>query len=199
MTYIVYVATNIINGSRYIGITSRGLSYRKSNHYAKARAKNHGHNGCPKFYAAIKKYGEDAFSWEILETHANVDEMISAEIRLIAELKPEYNLAAGGEGAKGIKHTEETKAKLSALRKGKKMSPEARENITNAARKTNSLPEYRAKMSAVKKGTRKSPEWRAKISAAHKGKKKPRTPEHQAKITAALRETYAKKRMEVLH
>jgi group I intron endonuclease len=199
MTYIVYVATNIINGNRYIGVTSRGLSYRKSNHYSKARAKFSNGGNCPKFHAAIRKYGEDAFSWEILETHANVDDMITAEIRLIAELKPEYNLAAGGEGAKGIKHTEETKAKLSALRKGKKMSPEARENVANAARKTTSSPEYRAKMSAVKKGKRKSPEWRAKISAAHKGKKKPRTPEHQAKITAALRETHAQRRMEALH
>jgi len=199
MTYIVYVTTNIVNGNRYIGVTSRGLSYRKSNHYSKARAKFSNGGSCPKFHAAIRKYGEDAFSWEILETHANVDDMIAAEIRLIAELKPEYNLTSGGEGAKGIKHTEETKAKLSALRKGKKMSPEARENVANAARKTNSSPEYRAKMSAVQKGKRKSPEWRAKISAAHKGKKKPRTPEHQAKITAALRETHAQRQMEALH
>jgi len=199
MAYIVYVATNIVNGNRYIGVTSRGLSYRKSNHYSKARAKFSNGGSCPKFHAAIRKYGEDAFSWEILEIHANIDDMIAAEIRLIAELKPEYNLAAGGEGAKGIKHTEETKRLLSEQKKGKIVSAERREQMRKTAQKTNTTPEYRAKMSAVQKGKRKTPEWRAKISAAHKGKKKPRTPEHQAKITAALRETHAQRRMEALH
>jgi len=199
MTYVVYVATNIINGNRYIGVTSRGLSYRKSNHYAKARAKFSNGGSCPKFHAAIRKYGEDAFSWEILETHASVDEMIAAEIRLIAELNPEYNLASGGEGARGTKHTEETKRLLSEKKKGKPLSDERRKKIKETAQRVNTTPEYRAKMSFVKKGQSKSPEWRAKISAAHKGKKKPRTPEHQAKITAALRETYAQRQMGALH
>jgi len=199
MTYVVYVATNIINGKRYIGVTSRGLSYRKCSHYAKARSKFVNGGQCPKFHAAIRKYGEDAFSWEILETHANVEDMMAAEIRLIAELKPEYNLTLGGEGAKGTKHTEETKRLLSEQKKGKSVSPERRQKMKETAQRINTTPEYREKMSAAKKGERKSSEWRAKISAAHKGKKKPRTPEHQAKITAALRKTFAEKRLGALH
>ncbi len=59
-------------------------------------------DGCTKFCNALRKYGEDAFSWTVLVTLKTHGEALAEEMRLIAELKPEYNLSLGGEGNSGI-------------------------------------------------------------------------------------------------
>lgn len=68
------------------------------------------------------------------------------------------NITLGGEGVCGLQHSDEAKLKMSFAKKGKP-SP--------------------------RKGAKLSEETRKKISEVQKGKpKKPRTPEHQAKINA---------------
>ena len=59
-TWIVYKHYNLINGEVYIGITSQKPEDRWS--------KGLGYYNHKKFYAAIKKYGWDNFSHEILFT-----------------------------------------------------------------------------------------------------------------------------------
>jgi very-short-patch-repair endonuclease len=69
----------------------------------------------------------------------------------------------------GRPHTPESRAKLSAAKKGKPLSAE-----------------HRAAISAGSKGKAKSPEHRSKIGAAHKGRiNGPHTEEHKAKIKAS--------------
>ena len=97
--FIVYVVTNVANGHRYVGYTAVGLARRKYAHFGKARSKE---RGCPKFHNAIRKYGEAAFAWQIVASFNNMGEALAEEIRLIAELRPEYNLTAGGEGLLGV-------------------------------------------------------------------------------------------------
>ena len=58
---IIYKVTNKINGKVYIGQTTRTLEKRKWQHLNLARR---GHNN--HFYNAIRKYGEDNFTWEVL-------------------------------------------------------------------------------------------------------------------------------------
>lgn len=70
----------------------------------------------------------------------------------------------------GFRHSPETRAKMSASHKRRKLSPEYRANISALKGKKVSL-ETRAKMSAAKKGKKLSPEHCANISAAKKGKK----------------------------
>lgn len=96
--FVVYITVNVITNDRYIGFTSVGLSKRKTIHLTKSK---NNERGCPKFYSAIRKYGKDAFSWNVVATFDSAAEAFAEEIRLIAELKPEYNLTAGGEGTVG--------------------------------------------------------------------------------------------------
>ncbi len=111
---------------------------------------------------AVAKYGKDAFSVEILfETgdQAALDAKEIEFIRLHRCLVPQgYNLTTGGEG--GYTRSEETRKRISEAGKGK--------------------------------GRPHTDASRAKLSAAHMGDKNPMhgkrmSPEHRAKIAAALR------------
>lgn len=119
---IVYAATNKINGKRYIGATKHTISARKARHWYDAN----GRNLCRVFGAALKKYGVDGFEWAVLKGCSSKEEMFREEIRLISELRPEYNITTGGQGIFGVPYTEERRAKLSRSLTGKKMTPERR-------------------------------------------------------------------------
>lgn len=113
--YIVYKHTNKINGKVYIGITRTNVELRW-------RSDGSGYRKCVKFYNAVKKYGWDNFSHEILFTGLTKEEACTLEIALISKYKREnisYNISGGGEGC-GIM-SEETKLKLSQY-KGEKSS-----------------------------------------------------------------------------
>ncbi len=97
MGHIVYAAVNIANGKRYVGYTSVGLEGRRRAHHTKA----FGGLSAVRFHAALRKYGRDAFVWEVISSFENRAEALAEEIRLIAEMKPEYNVTAGGDGATG--------------------------------------------------------------------------------------------------
>jgi hypothetical protein len=83
-----------------------------------------------------------------------------------------YNFTDGGEGASGVKNSEETKKKKSQSHTGKKKSPEHRANIGKA-----------------NKGKKRGPlseEHKQKLSLATKGRKrKPFTEEHKNNIRKA--------------
>lgn len=94
---LVYMATNKINGKRYIGMTRQTMEYRRSAHYHRAETGIKGY-GAPRISAAIRKYGRDAFEWCVLETDLSIEGAKQKEIELIALLKPEYNVTKGGDG-----------------------------------------------------------------------------------------------------
>ena len=93
---IVYKITNKINNKFYIGITSKPIEHRFS-----------GHINQPRFYLgeAIKKYGEQNFIIEKIDTAQSFDKLKKLEQYYINKLKPEYNLTKGGDGTVGIKHS----------------------------------------------------------------------------------------------
>jgi group I intron endonuclease len=92
--YKVYKYTNLINGKIYIGQTMESIEMRA------------GHNGykyrkCPYFYNAIKKYGWDNFTVEILQdnlTHEQANEFEVNYIKLFNSQDPNigYNISDGG-------------------------------------------------------------------------------------------------------
>lgn len=96
----VYVATNNINGKRYVGQTIHSLAVRKRQHIGASKNKNR--KEFHAFQAAISKYGEENFSWEILFESENPAELDKMEIFYIKELKTfgnlGYNLTMGGGG-----------------------------------------------------------------------------------------------------
>ena len=128
----IYIITNTINQHRYIGMTSKSLNIRWSTHKADARR-----NKPFLLHKAIRKYGEDNFTIKLLEecNVSSLEELGLIESAYISKLKPEYNMTTGGEGHTGIPmigekngmfnkhHTEESKAKMSANRKGKGARP----------------------------------------------------------------------------
>ena len=89
---IVYQATNLIKGMRYVGATKRSLANRRSSHHSAAK------EGKPtRFAAALRKYGRASFRWETLSEWGTYDEALTEEARLIALMNPEYN-AIDGDG-----------------------------------------------------------------------------------------------------
>lgn len=99
MSYSVYIAVNIRNGKRYIGVTGKGVEHRSQKHWEKARA---GGNECPRFYAAMRKYGPDAFAWKVLFVGEDRMEAYRQEFQFVRDLSPEYNSIDGGLGAPGL-------------------------------------------------------------------------------------------------
>lgn len=98
--YTVYLVTNQINGKKYVGITIQGLDLRLRGHFSKAKVTKDNR----KFYNAIRKYGEENFRIERLDSASSYDELKEKEKRYIAELdtyNTGYNSTLGGDGTIG--------------------------------------------------------------------------------------------------
>ena len=108
----VYLITNKVNDKRYVGITTKKLRRRFNKHVRDNE-----------FFLgkAIKKYGKENFKIELIEK-VNIDKLNDREIYWIKKYNTfkgkDYNATAGGCGLKGMKHTEETKQKISNSQKG---------------------------------------------------------------------------------
>lgn len=179
----VYLATNLVNGKRYVGVTSKSLAKRRWQHENDAKRCV---DACPAFHAALRKY-ERRFSWEILGTFESLDEALRAEIAAIADLAPEYNITAGGEGA--IRPwTTEQRAAQSARRMGIKFTDEHLKNLAAAHRGKKQLPETIEKRRKAWLGRSPTSEHREKIRASLSGRKRP--PEVIAKILVTRAKRY---------
>lgn len=126
--FIVYKLTCTNTGKSYIGYSRHSLEVRWRGHLKHAKA------GSPtKLYRAIRKYGEKAFTKEILEEVVTKVEAQQREIDLIARyqtLKLGYNTTRGGDG--GNTSTERTlkwNKHISESLKGKPKSSEHRKNM----------------------------------------------------------------------
>jgi predicted GIY-YIG superfamily endonuclease len=95
---IVYIATNVMNGKFYIGASKNSIDTRRRQHCCKLDPSL---KGCPILSAAIRKYGKDAFLWEVLSQHPDMDSAFAAEKSAIKLFRPQYNIAAGGPGTPG--------------------------------------------------------------------------------------------------
>jgi group I intron endonuclease len=115
---IIYKFTNKVNSKIYIGLTTLSIEDRLYAHC------NRGNREKSVFQKALKKYGKDNFSYEIIDTALSRQELIQKEINWIAfynstDAKIGYNRTKGGDGQVGM--TEETKAKISKKKKGSKI------------------------------------------------------------------------------
>ena len=130
----VYIATNLVNGKIYVGVTTKGrLGKRIYEHTRDSKKLN------TKFYKAIRKHGIQNFYFEVVESHPSMAAGFVAEIRLIAELSPAYNSTKGGEGASGVPISPEGRERQKAAcrgnkwRLGKTHTPEVKERLRQAA------------------------------------------------------------------
>ena len=144
----IYKITNLVNNKIYIGKT-KNIEKRWKRHIylAKTGFKRH-------LYEAMRKYGIDNFSIEIIDECKDGEEDIREKywIRKTQSYKNTigYNKSFGGEGGNTWSlnnHKKETSEKISEKSKGHKLSEEARKRIAES-KKGKPLPkETREKIS----------------------------------------------------
>ena len=91
---IIYKVTHKESGMTYIGVTKDSLKSRKKDHIQKAN-KDSGHQ----FQEEIATYGEDAFTWEQIDTAENINKLARKEKEYIFQYNSKeegYNSDAGG-------------------------------------------------------------------------------------------------------
>ena len=192
----IYGIFNLVNGKVYVG-SAVCLTKRLRIHRFHLRSGTHDNTH---LQAAWKKYGEANFCFRILEQVVESRDLFGIEqyyIDWLDACDPEfgYNKSPTAGSRLGMKHSDATRAKMSAACKGKprpKMSPEARARLSVArkgrpgSRKGwHMSEEHKARISATHKGVPKSEEQRRKLSLAKKGK--PFSEEHKAHMADAQR------------
>jgi len=217
---VVYSATNLINGKKYIGQTVN-FDRRKKAHI-KTNDNRYFHN-------AIRKYGKDNFKWDILcecktKEILNIMETFKIIVNHTHNSEEGYNCTWGGDdnpmnnketrikvgvSNTGKVRTDEYKRNLSDMNKGKILSDETRKKISRsrigivfsadhlkniglASKGRIVSEETREKISNTANGRVVSDETKKKISASLKGHK--HSDETKKRISVSLKE-HAKERL----
>ena len=196
---IIYGVRCTANQKWYIGQTIRGIEKRRQQHLIDVRNNYDSYA----FHAAIRKYGEEAFDWTVLEFDIHTyDELNEREKYWIQEKNSRipngYNMNAGGNGTPNHRknfvawnkgktgcYTEEALRRMSEGQKGRRVSEEQRKKISETLRGRHLSEETIRKRSAAVRGKHHSMEWRKHISESHKGKKL--SEETKEKISATKR------------
>lgn len=166
MSFEVYCIKNEVNGKLYVGVTTKGYKNRFANHIWHSRKSS---GGCRALYNAMRKYGQDAFSVELIDTASGFEEMNQLErkyIAMLGSLHPNgYNLTDGGDAGS---FAEETRVMASERLKGKPMSERNRKGLIKAW----ANPELRQKRCDAIKEAMNRPEVKTKTSERQKGNSK---------------------------
>ena len=85
---MIYIITNLVNGNRYIGKTSKTIEERW---YCHCKCAEYGQQTY--LYKAMRKYGIDQFKIDYL-----CDGLDDEEVIMIEAHNPEYNMTRGGTG-----------------------------------------------------------------------------------------------------
>lgn len=177
--YQIYKIVCSENGKFYIGYTSKTAEDRFNQHLLNARWRKK-----TALYDAIRFYGNEAFSVELLvecETH---EQACAEEIRFISELNcmlPNgYNMTSGGDGVPvPIEvHKEAGRRKIGVV-------TEKQRAYYNSRRGIKQSPEHIAKLIAKRIGSKRSEETCRKMSEAQKGKVN--SEETRQKLSKALK------------
>lgn len=209
----IYMIKCVANGDRYIG-SAKSILSRKSDHLCNLRTGKHHSKHLQNVY---NKYGEASLEFLILEIVDDPARLLEREQYWIDTLKPEMNKAAKAEsGFLGLRHSKETRLKLSRIQKqrmkspslierlrsaaktqgllgkngmkGKHLSEEQKMRLRELAQKQFSTPESKKKHSERMKEWC-TPEMRQRISKAKTGKKL--SPAHTQKIGEKSRRAWA--------
>jgi hypothetical protein len=176
MRYTIYKITNNLNEKVYIG--KHQTTNPNDTYFGSGKA----------IIDAIKKYGRENFTKEVLFDFDNECEMNLMEKALITEdfvsRSDTYNLGIGGEGGphfKGKKHTKETIDKLRSV----EVLQSTREKLSQIQSGSRHLPENKKKISESMKGKIRSEETKKKIAESLKGRT--RSEETKKKIADSMK------------
>lgn len=179
----MYQIEHIASGKSYIGITSGSLKQGWSLHRTCARRGDK-----TPLHRALRKHGFEAFDWRSLHEVDTFEEAKAIEVRLIAGGLGHYNATSGGDGTRGMRHSTETRARMSERAKSKGQRPPP--DVGTAA------------ALEVHRGAKRSPEWRRAISAGLRAHCRSDDPvlaeQRKAASKARMREYYLAHRDEIL-
>lgn len=125
----IYLIENTLNQKKYVGQTKQRLSKRIYQHFQQARL-----GAETPLYHALRKYSRDTFRIVTLEETDLLDERERHYIELYNTYEEGYNCDKGGQGtvSSGFKHSEETRRKMSASKKGKPSHRKGKTGIHSA-------------------------------------------------------------------
>lgn len=172
MISCVYTITNRVNGKIYVGKTNN-FNYRVSKHLYTLRNKTHINSHLQR---AWDKYGEDNFTFEILEEYST-DLLFAMEhywcnILDVFNYNRGYNIKPAHPENKGG-NSQEMSEKVRIANTGKKATVEARKKMSERKIGRKLSIQTRKRMSKAALGKPKSQETRNKISEAKKGVNNP--------------------------
>ena len=191
----VYGYQNNINQKWYVGYTQRDIYERRKEHES-------GVGGAQTLKDAFTKYGQENFSFHVLEDGILPIFLPEREVYWIAKLNSfenGYNLTKGGNGI--YKHTPEDVEKISIAQTGRSRSLETRQKMSES-KKGEKNPQFGKP--PWNKGKTTSKQTRRKQSEAKKGKKR-KSPSQETieKIRTSnlgqKRSTETRKKLSVVH
>ena len=161
----VYKIQNTVNGKRYIGSAVSLKKRWRAHRWWLRRGEHHSRS----LQRAWDKYGEAAFEFIPMLICDPVDLILHEQLALDG-LKPEYNIAKKAGSTLGVRYSDEAKARISKIHKGKKLSAEHIAVIikTNTGKKC--APETRAKIGRGNKGKKRSAAACAALSKRMRGR-----------------------------
>ena len=186
-TFLVYKHTNLSNGKVYIGITNRNPEKRWS--------KGNAYKSNQHFTNAIKKYGWEGFSHEIIKEGLTKEEALLLEESLIKE----YDSTNSEKGYNILKSsvsnypwfTDSSKIKMSESRKKyfENMSDEDYEAYCKKCKEVSNNEEYKFKISRKMKDYYSNPENRKKLSDKLKEKYSSYSDKEKEKLRSKSKES----------
>jgi group I intron endonuclease len=179
--FSIYLIENKINKKKYVGITKQNPPRKRWSQHKSQKGPSQKQKP---LHRAIQKDGKENFTFTVICQTKHKEEAIRLEKYFIQEYKTHinehktgYNVTLGGDGVWGLKHTEESR---------KKMSESARKSYLND-------PELGKRKVKSLKGRKQTKESNIKRSKALKGNKpwctgKKLTKKHREKTSKTMKE-----------
>ena len=163
MTTGIYKILNKVNGKFYIG-SAVDIENRWRRHKHDLNKNNH-HNIY--LQKAWNKYWNVSFEFTIIEA-CDKENLLIREQFWLDWAKPEYNLSPTAGNSLGVKHSEQSRKRMSEAKK--KMTEETKDMMRQARKGKKLSEEHKAKISKGNKGRVHSEETKAKIGKANSGR-----------------------------